>query len=262
MPGQIFIIGARPAMGKTAIAMNIAENVALDSKLPVAVFSMEMTYEQLTRRLLCSRAPLNIKRVRDGFLREMDFSRITKAAGELATAPIYVDDKAGLTTFEFRARARRAVLKHGVKLIVIDYVQLMKSTSRRAQADRQQEISEISSAIRETAKELGIPMVVVAQLSRDVDQRKGHRPQLSDLRESGTLEQDAHLVAFMLRPAYYEKDKEESDEVSDGEEAIMIVAKQRDGPTGDVNLVFQKEYARFRNVTKKMYSNNEEERQK
>lgn len=257
MPGQYFIIAARPSMGKSAVAMNIVDHVAMVEKQPVAVFSLEMTYPELCMRLLCARAPLNIKRVRDGFLANADFERITTAVSALASAPIYVDDTAGLSAFEFRARARRAVLKRGVKLIVVDYLQLMKSTSKRAQSDRQQEISEISSAIRETAKQLGVPIIAVAQLGRDVDQRKGHRPQLSDLRESGSLEQDAHIVAFMLRPGYYAKDEG----AEENNEALMILAKQRNGPTGDIQLIFQKEFARFQSATQKLYSNNEEERQ-
>src|SRR5439155_248972 len=191
---EMIVIAARPSMGKTALAMNIAEHVALNAKQAVAIFSLEMSSQQLVQRLLCSRAKVNLQRVRDGFLAERDFPSLTTAAAKLADSKIYIDDSAGLSILELRAKARRFKAQHDVQLIVIDYLQLLKSTSRRAQDNRQLEISEISAGIKGLAKELKIPIVVVAQLNRQPEQRSGGKPRLSDLRESGSIEQDADLV--------------------------------------------------------------------
>ena len=179
-----------PAWARTAFAMNIAEHVAVNMKQPVAIFSLEMSSQQLVQRLLCSRARVNLGKVRDGFLSERDFPNLMTAAAKLAESQIYIDDTAGLSILELRAKARRFKQMHDIKLIVIDYLQLLRSTSRRAQDNRQLEIAEISSGVKALAKELNIPIIVLAQLNRNPEARKGGRPVLSDLRESGSIEQD------------------------------------------------------------------------
>jgi replicative DNA helicase len=244
---EMIVIAARPSMGKTALAMNIAEHVALVEGKPVAVFSLEMSSQQLVQRLLCSRAKVNLQRVRNGFLSERDFPSLTSAASRLATAKLFIDDSPGLSIAELRAKARRLVASHQVQLLVIDYLQLLRSTSRRAQDNRQIEISEISAGIKSLAKELNIPIIVIAQLNRQPDARakEGGRPRLSDLRESGSIEQDADVVGLLVRSEYYETDEEAKQEKAG--EAELIIAKQRNGPTGDVPLTFLKEYTRFEN---------------
>jgi replicative DNA helicase len=245
-PAEMIVIAARPSMGKTAFAMNIAEHVAIHEKLPVAVFSLEMSSQQLVQRLLCSRARVNLKNVRDGFLGERDFPSLTSAASKLAEAQMFIDDTAGLTILELRAKARRLKAQHDIQLIVVDYLQLLRSTSRRGQDNRQIEISEISAGLKGLAKELNIPIIVVAQLNRNPENRTGDskgRPRLSDLRESGSIEQDADLVGLLVREEYY-ADSEEEKEAAQGK-ADLIIAKQRNGPTGDVPLTFRKEFTRF-----------------
>jgi replicative DNA helicase len=244
---EMIVIAARPSMGKTALAMNIAEHVALVEGKPVAVFSLEMSSQQLVQRLLCSRAKVNLQRVRNGFLSERDFPSLTSAASRLANAKLFIDDSPGLSIAELRAKARRLVASHQVQLLVIDYLQLLRSTSRRAQDNRQIEISEISAGIKSLAKELNIPIIVIAQLNRQPDARakEGGRPRLSDLRESGSIEQDADVVGLLVRSEYYETDEEAKQEKAG--EAELIIAKQRNGPTGDVPLTFLKEYTRFEN---------------
>ena len=244
---EMIVIAARPSMGKTALAMNIAEHVALVEGKPVAVFSLEMSSQQLVQRLLCSRAKVNLQRVRNGFLSERDFPSLTSAASRLAAAKLFIDDSPGLSIAELRAKARRLVASHQVQLLVIDYLQLLRSTSRRAQDNRQIEISEISAGIKSLAKELNIPIIVIAQLNRQPDARakEGGRPRLSDLRESGSIEQDADVVGLLVRSEYYETDEEAKQEKAG--EAELIIAKQRNGPTGDVPLTFLKEYTRFEN---------------
>ena len=185
---EMIVIAGRPSMGKTALAMNIAEHAAIQEKLPVGVFSLEMSSQQLVQRLLCSRARVNLQKVRDGFLGERDFPSLTAAASKLAEAKIFIDDSAALSILELRAKARRLKAQQDVQLIIIDYLQLLRSTSRRAQDNRQLEISEISAGIKGLAKELKIPIVVVAQLNRQPEQRTGGKPRLSDLRESGSIE--------------------------------------------------------------------------
>ncbi len=191
---EMVVIAARPSMGKTALAMNIAEHVAIAGRLPVAVFSLEMSSQQLVQRLLCSRARVNLQKVREGFLAERDFPSLTTAASKLAEAKIFIDDTAGLSILELRAKARRLKLQHGIRLIVVDYLQLLRSTTRRAQENRQLEISEISAGLKGIAKELKLPVIVLAQLNRQPEARSGGKPRLSDLRESGSIEQDADLV--------------------------------------------------------------------
>ena len=240
---EMIVIAARPSMGKTALAMNIAEHVAITGKLPVAVFSLEMSSQQLVQRLLCSRARVNLQKVREGFLAERDFPSLTAAASKLAEAQIYIDDTAGLSILELRAKARRLKAQKDVQLIVVDYLQLLKSTTRRAQDNRQLEISEISAGIKGLAKELKVPIIVLAQLNRQPEARSGGKPRLSDLRESGSIEQDADLVGLLVRPEVYEEDEDARAEKAG--EAELIIAKQRNGPVGDVPLTFLKEFTRF-----------------
>lgn len=240
---EMIVIAARPSMGKTALAMNIAEHVAINERLAVGVFSLEMSSHQLVQRLLCSRARVNLQKVRDGFLGERDFPSLTAAASKLAEAKIFIDDSASLTILELRAKARRLKAQQDVQLIIIDYLQLLRSTSRRAQDNRQLEISEISAGLKGLAKELKIPVIVVAQLNRQPEQRSGGKPRLSDLRESGSIEQDADLVGLLVRPEMYEEDEEARQEKSG--EAELIIAKQRNGPVGEIPLTFLKEFTRF-----------------
>ncbi len=250
-PSEMIVIAARPSMGKTALAMNIAEHVAINEKLPVGVFSLEMSSQQLVQRLLCSRARVNLQKVRDGFLGERDFPSLTAAASKLAEAKIFIDDTASLSVLELRAKARRLKAQQDIQLIIIDYLQLLRSTSRRAQDNRQLEISEISAGLKGLAKELKIPVIVAAQLNRQPEQRTGGKPRLSDLRESGSIEQDADLVGLLVRPEVYEEDEEAKAEKAG--EAELIIAKQRNGPVGEIPLTFLKEFTRFedraRNVT-------------
>ena len=245
-PAEMVVIAARPSMGKTAFAMNIAEHVAVVGKHPVAIFSLEMSSQQLVQRLLGSRARVNLSKLRDGFLSERDFPSLMNAAGKLAESQIYIDDTPGLSILELRAKARRFKKMHDIKLIVIDYLQLLRSTSRRAQDNRQLEVAEISAGIKALAKELSIPIIVLAQLNRNPENRAGDskgRPRLGDLRESGSIEQDADLVGLLVRKKYYEDDEEAREEA--GGEAELIIAKQRNGPTGDVKLTFLEQYTRF-----------------
>jgi replicative DNA helicase len=240
---EMIVIAARPSMGKTALAMNITEHVAINEKLPVAVFSLEMSSQQLVQRLLCSRARVNLQKVRDGFLAERDFPSLTAAASKLAEAQIFIDDTAGLSILELRAKARRLKAQKNIKLIVVDYLQLLRSTTRRAQDNRQLEISEISAGLKGLAKELKIPIIVIAQLNRQPEARTGGKPRLSDLRESGSIEQDADLVGLLVRPEIYEEDEDARAEKAG--EAELIIAKQRNGPVGEIALTFLKEFTRF-----------------
>src|SRR5216117_500859 len=240
---EMIVIAARPSMGKTALAMNIAEHAAIEVKLPVAIFSLEMSAQQLVQRMLCSRARVNLAKTRDGFLAEADFPKLTHAASKLAEAKIFIDDSAGLTILELRAKARRLKAQQNVQLIIVDYLQLLRSTSRRAQDNRQLEISEISAGIKGLEKELKIPIIVVAQLNRQPEARSGGKPRLSDLRESGSIEQDADLVGLLVRPEIYEEDEEARAEKAG--EADFIIAKQRNGPVGEIPLTFLKEFTRF-----------------
>ncbi len=249
-PSEMIVIAARPSMGKTALAMNIAEHVAINETLPVGVFSLEMSSQQLVQRLLCSRAKVNLQKVRDGFLAERDFPSLTAAASKLAEAKIFIDDSPSLTILELRAKARRLKAQQDVRLIIVDYLQLLRSTSRRAQDNRQLEISEISAGLKALAKELKIPVIVVAQLNRQPEQRSGGKPRLSDLRESGSIEQDADLVGLLVRPELYEEDEEARMEKAG--EAELIIAKQRNGPVGEIPLTFLKEFTRFETRARKM----------
>ncbi|HEY2568508.1 MAG TPA: replicative DNA helicase [Candidatus Udaeobacter sp.] len=245
-PSEMIVIAARPSMGKTALAMNIAEHAAIETKLPVAIFSLEMSAQQLVQRMLCSRARVNLAKTRDGFLAESDFPKLTHAASKLAEAKIFIDDTAGLSILELRAKSRRLKAQQDIRLIIIDYLQLLRSTSRRAQDNRQLEISEISAGLKGLAKELNIPIIVVAQLNRNPEIRTGSGkgvPRLADLRESGSIEQDADLVALLIREEYYADTDEEREELKG--QAQLIIAKQRNGPIGDVKLTFRNEFTRF-----------------
>ena len=249
---EMVVIAGRPSMGKTSLAMNIAEHVAIECKLPVGVFSLEMSAESLVVRLMCSLARVNLQNVRAGFGNETDFPKLTSAAGKLANAPLFIDDSAGLSILQLRARARRMWQQHGIKLFVIDYLQLLHSTARRAQENRQQEISDISSGIKALAKELKVPMLVLSQLNREPEKReRGAEPKLSDLRESGAIEQDADLVGLLYKPG--KENDDESTSPSDEQEAVpinLLIAKQRNGPTGDIKLTFLKYYTRFESAAK------------
>lgn len=247
--GEMIVIAARPSMGKTSLAMNIVESVTLDQKLPVGVFSLEMTSESLVLRMLCSRARVNLRNIMEGFLAERDFPKLTGAAGKLAGAPLYIDDTPGLSILQLRARARRMAQQHGIKLFVIDYLQLLNSTSRRAE-NRQQEIADISNGVKALAKELDVPVIVLSQLNREMEKDKNRKPRLSDLRESGSIEQDADLVGLLYRPSSGEEDESGAEAESDGVPVQLLIAKQRNGPTGDVPLTFLKGYTRFESASK------------
>jgi replicative DNA helicase len=247
-PGEMIVFAARPSVGKTSLAMNIAENVALDQGLPVAVFSLEMTSDALMTRMLCSRARVNLRSVRDGFLSERDLPRLTRAAANFAVAKLYIDDSGGLSIMQLRAKARRVFQQFGVKLIIVDYLQLLHSTSERARENRTQEIGDISGGLKALAKELNVPVLVLSQLNRDVERRGGGKPKLSELREGGAIEQDADLVGLLYKPAV--KEDEEPDEYQEAEPVNLYVAKQRNGPIGEINFTFLKSYTRFESASK------------
>ncbi|ADE57534.1 MULTISPECIES: replicative DNA helicase [Aminobacterium] len=243
-PGSLNIIAARPSMGKTALALNIAQYGGVERKEPILIFSLEMSAEQLVQRMLGSEAKVNIHDIRNGSFAEKDWEKLADAAGRLSQAPLFIDDSSMLSTLEFRARARRFKSRfENLGLIVVDYLQLM-SFARRIDS-KQQEVAEISRALKGVARELDVPVIALSQLSRAVEQRNEKMPQLSDLRDSGAIEQDADLVMLLYRPGYY--DTAASPEEEDNRATIRI-AKHRNGPTGDVNLVFLKEYTRFVNV--------------
>tara|TARA_B100001123_G_C15332402_1_gene1031681 strand:+ start:2812 stop:4365 length:1554 start_codon:yes stop_codon:yes gene_type:complete len=246
---EMIVIAARPSMGKTSLAMNIVENIVLKQNVPVGVFSLEMTAESLVTRMICSHARLNFKHLRDGMLNGNDFQRITQTAGNLHKAPLFVDDTPGLSILQLRAKARRMHSQHGIKLIVIDYLQLLHSTSRRATDNRQQEVAEISSGIKSLAKELSVPIVVLCQLNREMEREKNRKPRLSDLRESGSIEQDADLVGLLYR-AHSDDPDEAAQGEGDGVPINLLLAKQRNGPTGDVPLTFLKQYTRFESAAR------------
>ena len=247
--GEMIIVAARPSMGKTSLAMNIAEHVAMELKLPVGVFSLEMSAASLILRMMCSLARVNLRQIREGFMSESDFPKLTNAAGRLSAAKLFIDDTAGLSILQLRARARRMAQQHGIKLFVIDYLQLLNSTARRAQENRQQEIADISSGIKALAKELNVPVIVLSQLNRELEKDKSRKPRLSDLRESGSIEQDADLVGLLYKPDAGD-DEDGSPAESDGVPVNFLIAKQRNGPTGDVHLTFLKPYTRFESAAK------------
>jgi replicative DNA helicase len=237
-PSDLIIIAGRPSMGKTAFCLNIAQHVGIQVGRPVAIFSLEMSKEQLVMRMLCAEARIDSSKLRTGFLSREDWPRLTKAAGVLSEARIYIDDMPAQSSLDIRAKARRLRIELGdLALVIVDYLQLMQGRSRTE--NRQQEISEITRALKALAKELQVPVVALSQLSRAVEQRKPPRPQLSDLRESGAIEQDADVVALIYREEVY---NEETDKKGIAE---IIIGKQRNGPTGTVQLTFRGEYTRF-----------------
>ncbi|MGB2927966.1 MAG: replicative DNA helicase [Desulfobacterales bacterium] len=240
---DLVILAGRPGMGKTALALNIAKNAAVDANIPVAIFSLEMSKEQLSLRMLSSEARIDSSRLRRGFISQDDWIKITDSAGVLSQAPIFIDDSPNITALEIRAKSRRLKMEKDIGLIVIDYLQLMKS---RASAERRDlEISEISRSLKALAKELNLPVVALSQLNRKLEDRSDKRPQLADLRESGALEQDADVVAFLYRDELYNKDENNPNKGK----AELIVSKQRNGPTGFTILTFLDTYTRFENYT-------------
>jgi len=247
---EMIVIAARPSMGKTSLAMNIVENVVLEQQLPVAVFSLEMSAEALVMRMMCSIARVNLRSIREGFMSEADFPKLTNAAGKLANSKLFIDDSAGLSILQLRARARRLHQMHGVKLFVVDYLQLLHSTGRRAQENRQQEISDISSGLKALAKELKVPVLVLSQLNRELERDKSRKPRLSDLRESGAIEQDADVVGLLYKPSAGEDEEAGFGEEADGVPVNLLIAKQRNGPTGDIHLTFLRPYTRFESAAK------------
>ncbi|HSW51595.1 MAG TPA: replicative DNA helicase [Sulfuricaulis sp.] len=241
-PSDLVIIAGRPSMGKTSLAMNIAENAAVGHKIPVAVFSMEMPGTQLALRMMASLGRINAHRVRTGKLDDDDWPRLTSAVSLLNEAPIFIDDSPGLTPMELRARARRLKRENGLGMIIVDYLQLMQSTERNEE-NRATEISNITRALKGLAKELDVPVIAMSQLNRSVESRTDKRPVMSDLRESGAIEQDADVILFIYRDEVYNKDSPVKGT------ADIIIAKQRNGPIGEVRLTFLGEYTRFENYT-------------
>lgn len=250
---DLIILAARPAMGKTAFALNIAQNAALRGNKTVAIFSLEMSKDQLVQRLLCSEAEVDSQRLRSGNMQANDWEKLATAMSNLAEAPIYIDDTPGATLTDIRAKCRRlAITRKDLSLIVIDYLQLIETGGRD---DRTQQISQISRGLKLLAKELNVPVIALSQLSRATEGRTDKRPQLSDLRDSGSIEQDADIVMFIYRGEYYmnkgEIDPEDAAEVAKNKgEAEIIIAKQRSGPTGTVNLIFQNNIVKFKNKMK------------
>ena len=242
-PSDLLIVAGRPSMGKTAFALNVAQNAAIEAKKNVAVFSLEMSKEQLVQRLLTAEARIDAHKLRTGNLKDADWPLLTEAAGQLAEAPIYIDDTPAISVLEMRAKCRRLQAQKGLDLIVVDYLQLARSSSRAD--NRQQEISEISRGLKALAKELNVPVMALSQLSRALEARTDKRPMLSDLRESGAIEQDADVVMFIYRPEVYDKENEELEGMAE-----VIIGKQRNGPIGMVPLAFVKEYTRFENMAR------------
>lgn len=238
-PSDLIIVAGRPSMGKSAFVSSVCEHIGILSKKPIAFFSLEMSKEQLVQRMLCSHARVNAQSVRTGYLSHQDWPKLTAAAGKLSEAQIFIDDSPSLSALELRAKARRLKAQHNIELVVVDYLQLMQGLGRPE--SRQQEISEISRSLKALARELRVPVIAVSQLSRAVESRTGNRPQLSDLRESGAIEQDADVVVFLFREEYYHPTDENRNK------AEAIIAKQRNGPTGTLELVFLKELTRFEN---------------
>ncbi|NTV12575.1 MAG: replicative DNA helicase [Desulfobulbaceae bacterium] len=248
-PSDLIILAARPSMGKTALAMNIVQNAALLYKVPVGVFSLEMSKEQLGMRMLCSLSKVDSQRVRTGHIQESDWPKLARAVGMLSESPIYIDDTPALTIMELRGKARRLKTEHNLGLVVVDYLQLMRG-QHGATERREQEISEISRSLKAMAKELHIPVIALSQLNRSLESRSDKRPMLSDLRESGAIEQDADVICFIYRDEVYNK--------SEGNPkrgiAELIIGKQRNGPTGTIELTFISEFTTFETLARMDYS--------
>ncbi len=241
---DLIIIAGRPSMGKTAFALNIAQFAALETQIPVAIFSLEMSKEQLAFRMLSSEAKVDSGRIRKGYLGETDWPKLTTAAGRLSEAPLFIDDTPAITVLEMKAKSRRLKAESGLGLIVVDYIQLM-STGGYSNS-REQEISEISRSLKSLAKELKVPVIALSQLNRKVEDRPNRRPQMADLRESGAIEQDADVIAFIYRDEVYNK----SDDNPDKGTAEIIIGKQRNGPTGSVKLAFLDKFTTFENLAR------------
>src|SRR4051812_448339 len=238
---DLIIVGARPSVGKTAFALNIAQNVATKTDENVAIFSLEMGAEQLVMRMLCAEGNIDAQRLRTGSLTDDDWGKLTMAMGSLASAGIFIDDTPGVRISDIRSKCRRLKQEHGLGMILIDYLQLILGSGRSGE-NRQQEVSEISRSLKQLARELKVPVIALSQLSRGVEQRQDKRPMMSDIRESGSIEQDADIVAFLYRDDYYDKESENKNIIE------IIIAKQRNGPTGTVSLAFVKEYNKFVNL--------------
>ncbi|RDU37270.1 replicative DNA helicase [Neobacillus piezotolerans] len=238
---DLIIVGARPSVGKTAFALNIAQNVAVKTGENVAIFSLEMGAEQLVMRMLCAEGNIDAQRLRTGSLTDEDWGKLTMAMGSLSRAGIFIDDTPGVRVGDIRSKCRRLKQEHGLGMIMIDYLQLILGSGRSGE-NRQQEVSEISRSLKQLARELQVPVIALSQLSRGVEQRQDKRPMMSDIRESGSIEQDADIVAFLYRDDYYDKESENKNIIE------IIIAKQRNGPTGTVQLAFVKEYNKFVNL--------------
>ena len=239
---DLILIAARPAMGKTSFALNIAQNIAIKKNVPVAIFSLEMSKEQLVNRMLCCEAMVDAQKIKTGKLDDGDWAKIAEVLGTLSEAPIYIDDTPGTSVSEIGAKCRRLKLEKNLGVVVIDYLQLMQGRGRSE--SRQQEISEISRSLKMLAKELNVPVITLSQLSRAAEQRQDHRPMLSDLRESGAIEQDADIVMFLYRDDYYNEATEKKN-VSE-----IIIAKHRNGSTGTIELAWLSQYTKFGNLNK------------
>lgn len=241
---DLIIVGARPSVGKTAFALNIAQNVATKTEENVAIFSLEMGAEQLVMRMLCAEGNIDAQRLRTGSLTDEDWGKLTMAMGSLSNAGIFIDDTPGVRITDIRSKCRRLKQEHGLGMILIDYLQLILGSGRSGE-NRQQEVSEISRSLKALARELQIPVIALSQLSRGVEQRQDKRPMMSDIRESGSIEQDADIVAFLYRDDYYDKESEDKNIIE------IIIAKQRNGPVGTVQLAFVKEYNKFVNLERR-----------
>ena len=244
-PGELIIVAARPSMGKTALTLNIASYVAVRKNIPVAVFSLEMGAEQLVQRLLGAQAGIDLSRIRKGQIKSTEWTDMAQAAGELSEAPVYIDETPALSVAELRTKARRLHHEHGIQLVIIDYLQLMQGPP--GYENKATEVGEISKGLKSLARELNIPVIALSQLNRGVESRTDKRPMMSDLRESGAIEQDADLIAFLYREEYYLKEKTPEDKIGVAE---VIIGKHRNGPTGTVELRFKSELTRFENLTR------------
>ncbi|EJL67679.1 replicative DNA helicase [Chryseobacterium populi] len=249
---DLIIIAARPAMGKTAFLLSMARNIAVGHKIPMALFSLEMASVQLITRMIASETRISSEKLRKGTLDDEEWQRLFSNVSELENAPLFIDETPSLSIFDFRAKCRRLVMQHGVRLIMVDYLQLMTAGGGKGSGNREQEISMISRSLKAIAKELNVPVIALSQLSRSVETRPGKRPQLSDLRESGAIEQDADIVSFIFRPEYYKisvwDNDEEGQETSTENQAELIIAKHRNGATADVRLSFLKHFAKFGDI--------------
>jgi replicative DNA helicase len=242
-PAELIIIAGRPSMGKSALATNIAQHAAAATRKPVAMFSLEMSKESLVLRMLCSEARVDSTKVRTGYLSEQDFPRLAMAAGRLADLPFFIDDSPAISVLELRAKARRLMRESGLGLIIVDYLQLMRA--HKDVDNREQEISLVSRSLKALAKELNVPVVALSQLNRAVEQRADKRPLMADLRESGAIEQDADVIAFIYRDDFYNRMSQEEGV------AEIIIAKQRNGPQGVAKLHFRKEFTLFENLSQR-----------